>query len=122
MSCAYMGPAEKKPMLPRYEALEKMDDGEFVEADDTAIGGGGPTIIPCNWLQHFENVVDPYHLPVLHRSFSGPQFPNMMASMPEVEFETSLRGGTLRSIRDQDDPQRFYRVTQAVLPSLPLGP
>ena len=39
---AYMGPAEKKPVLPRYECLEKMDDGEFVEADDTSIGGGGP--------------------------------------------------------------------------------
>ena len=20
----------------------------------------------CNWLQHFENVMDPYHLPILH--------------------------------------------------------
>jgi phenylpropionate dioxygenase-like ring-hydroxylating dioxygenase large terminal subunit len=27
---AYLGPAEKKPVLPRYECLEKMDDGEFV--------------------------------------------------------------------------------------------
>jgi phenylpropionate dioxygenase-like ring-hydroxylating dioxygenase large terminal subunit len=89
---AYMGPADKKPVLPRYEALEKMDDGEFVEADDSSIGGGGPTVIPCNWLQHFENVVDPYHVPVLHGSFSGPQFTNMMASMPEVKFETSPRG------------------------------
>ena len=65
---AYMGPADKKPALPRYEALENMDDGEFVEADDSSIGGGGPAIIPCNWLQHFENVVDPYHVPVLHGS------------------------------------------------------
>ena len=69
---AYMGPAEKKPVLPRYECLEKMDDGEFVEADDSSIGGGGPAVIPCNWLQHFENVVDPYHVPVLHGSFCGP--------------------------------------------------
>jgi nitrite reductase/ring-hydroxylating ferredoxin subunit len=37
---AYMGPAEKMPVLPRYECLEKMDDGEFVEADDSSIGGG----------------------------------------------------------------------------------
>ena len=96
---AYLGPAEKKPVLPRYECLEKMDDGEFVEADDSSIGGGGPAVIPCNWLQHFENVVDPYHVPVLHGSFSGPQFTNMMASMPEVKFETSPRGVTVRSIR-----------------------
>ena len=29
-------------MLPRYECLEVMDEGEFVEADDTSLGGGGP--------------------------------------------------------------------------------
>jgi phenylpropionate dioxygenase-like ring-hydroxylating dioxygenase large terminal subunit len=119
---AYMGPSEKKPTLPRYEALEKMDDGEFVEADDTSIGGGGPAIIPCNWLQHFENVVDPYHVPVLHGSFSGPQFTNMMASMPEVKFETSPRGVTVRSIRHQDDGRIFDRVTEAVLPTLRVVP
>jgi phenylpropionate dioxygenase-like ring-hydroxylating dioxygenase large terminal subunit len=119
---AYMGPAEKKPVLPRYHALETMDDGEFVEADDSSIGGGGPAVIPCNWLQHFENVVDPYHVPVLHGSFSGPQFTNMMASMPEVKFETSPRGVTVRSIRNQDDGKVFYRVTEAVLPNLRVVP
>jgi hypothetical protein len=99
-----------------------MDDGEFVEADDTSIGGGGPAIIPCNWLQHFENVVDPYHVPVLHGSFSGPQFTNMMASMPEVKFETSPRGVIVRSIRHQDDGKVFYRVTEAALPTLRVVP
>ena len=119
---AYLGPAEKKPVLPCYECLEKMDDGEFVEADDSSIGGGGPAVIPCNWLQHFENVVDPYHVPVLHGSFSGPQFTNMMASMPEVKFETSPRGVTVRSIRHQDDGKVFYRVTEAALPTLRVVP
>ncbi len=119
---AYMGPDEKRPVLPRYECLEKMDDGEFVEADDTSIGGGGPAVIPCNWLQHFENVVDPYHVPVLHGSFSGPQFTNMMASMPEVTFEMSQRGVTVRSIRNQDDGKIFYRVTEAALPTLRVVP
>ena len=64
---AYMGPPERKPVLPRYECLEVMDEGEFVEADDSSLGGGGPQIIPCNWLQHYENVVDPFHVPVLPR-------------------------------------------------------
>jgi nitrite reductase/ring-hydroxylating ferredoxin subunit len=119
---AYMGPADKKPVLPRYECLETMDDGEFVEADDSSIGGGGPSIIPCNWLQHFENVVDPYHVPVLHGSFSGPQFTNMMASPPEVKFEMSPRGVTVRSMRQQDDGTVFYRVTEAALPTLRVVP
>ena len=46
----YMGPPEKKPMLPRYECLEQLEPGEFLEADDHSIGGGGPQVIRCNWL------------------------------------------------------------------------
>ncbi|WP_315833025.1 aromatic ring-hydroxylating dioxygenase subunit alpha [Bradyrhizobium prioriisuperbiae] len=119
---AYMGPPDKKPVLPRYDCLETMDGGEFVEADDSSIGGGGPAIIPCNWLQHFENVADPYHVPVLHGSFSGPQFTNMMASMPEVRFETTDRGVAIRSVRPQDGGKVFYRVTEAIFPTLRVVP
>ena len=48
--------------------------GEMVEADDTSIGRGGGTIVPCNWLQHYENLVDAFHVPILHGAFSGVQF------------------------------------------------
>ena len=119
---AYMGPPAKKPVLPRYECLERMDEGEFVEADDSSIGGGGPAIIPCNWLQHFENVADPFHVPVLHGSFSGAQFTNMMASIPEVKFEATADSVVIRSIRPQQDGKVFYRVTQAVFPTLRVVP
>jgi phenylpropionate dioxygenase-like ring-hydroxylating dioxygenase large terminal subunit len=119
---AYMGPPEKKPVLPRYECLEVMDAGEFVEADDSSIGGGGPAIIPCNWFQHYENVVDPFHVPVLHGSFSGPQFTNMMASIPEVKFEAKANGVAVRSVRPQDDGKVFYRVTEAIFPTLRVVP
>ncbi len=65
-----MGPAERKPVLPRYRCLEEMDDGEFVEADGLSVGGGGPVVIPCNWFQHFDNVPDAYHVYVLHSTFT----------------------------------------------------
>jgi phenylpropionate dioxygenase-like ring-hydroxylating dioxygenase large terminal subunit len=119
---AYMGPPGRKPVLPSYECLEVMDDGEFVEADDSSIGGGGPAIIPCNWLQHYENVVDPFHVPILHGSFSGTQFTQAMASMPNVTFETSPRGITVRSTRKTADGKTFYRVTEAALPTLRVVP
>jgi phenylpropionate dioxygenase-like ring-hydroxylating dioxygenase large terminal subunit len=119
---AYMGPPEKKPVLPRYECLEMLDEGEFIETDDSSLGGGGPSIIPCNWLQHYENVVDPFHVPVLHASFSGAQFTMAMASMPQVTFEMSPRGVTVRSIRMQDDGKIFYRVTEAAIPTLRVVP
>src|SRR5471030_823165 len=111
---AYMGPPEKKPVLPRYACLEDLEAGEFIDSDDSSIGSGGPQIVSCNWLQHFENVVDPFHVVVLHGTFSGPQFTNMMASMPEVKFEMSPRGVTVRSIRNQDDGKIFYRVTEEI--------
>ncbi|WKA32255.1 hypothetical protein [Bradyrhizobium roseum] len=38
--------------------------------------------------------------------------------MPEVKFEMSPRGVTMRSIRHQDDGKVSYRVTEAALPTL----
>jgi nitrite reductase/ring-hydroxylating ferredoxin subunit len=118
---AFMGPPERKPVLPRYQCLDVMDDGEFVETDDSSLGGGGPQIIPCNWLQHYENVVDPFHVPVLHASFSGAQFTMAMAAMPQVTFERSPRGVTVHSTRKVDG-KTFHRVTEAVIPTLRVVP
>jgi len=117
---AYLGPTEKKPVLPRYECLEVMGPGEFVEADDSSIGSGGIVIAPCNWLQHFENVVDPYHVPILHGTFSGPQFVEQMATFPKVKFEYGPRGVKATSIRPGPNGKRFRRVTEAVVPTLRL--
>ncbi len=114
---AYMGPPEKQPVLPRYDVLEAVEPGEFIEADDSSIGSGGPTIVPCNWLQHFENVMDPFHVPILHGSFSGNQFIAKMALMPRVTFEYTDRG--VRSIQLRDLEKGVHRrITEAVLPTV----
>ena len=121
---AYLGPPERKPVLPRYDVLERLDDGEFVEADDFSIGGGGPAIIPCNWLQHYENVVDPFHVPILHGSFSGAQFVD--ADGPDAEGDVREIGR--RGVKATLDcagwttARRFRRVTEAVLPTLRVVP
>lgn len=115
---AYMGPPAKKPLLPRYELLENLAEGEFLEADANSIGGGGPAIVPCNWLQHFENVMDPFHVPILHGSFSGTQFNERMNLMPQVEFETTERGILSTSYRKLPDGRTHRRVTEAVLPTV----
>ena len=115
---AYLGPPAKRPLLPRYECLEVLQPGEFVEADDSSIGSGGIAIAPCNWLQHFENVVDPYHVPILHGSFSGPQFAEQMNTFPKVKFEYGRQGVKATSIRPGPDGKRFRRVTEAVVPTL----
>jgi len=119
---AYMGPPERKPVLPRYDALDELGAGEFLEADDSSIGSGGPQIIPCNWLQHFENVMDPYHVPILHGSFSGAQFVDQMAQMPSVSWDWTGRGLRSVQIRNLEGGRRFRRVTEAVLPTLRVVP
>lgn len=115
---AYLGPPEKKPVLPRYEVLEQLGPGEWVEADDSSIGGGGGVIIPCNWLQHFENVMDPFHVPILHGSFSGTQFVEQLGILPEVSFELSPRGVMSTQLRMLPDGSVLRRVTEAVLPTV----
>ena len=119
---AYLGPPEKKPVLPRYECLERLDDGEFLEANDASIGGGGPQIIPCNWLQHYENLVDPYHVVILHSTFSGTQFVEAMAQMPEVTWDTVELGVRTTSIRRLADGRIFRRLSQAAIPTLRVIP
>jgi phenylpropionate dioxygenase-like ring-hydroxylating dioxygenase large terminal subunit len=119
---AYLGPPERMPVLPHFECLEVMGPGEFVEADDSSIGTGGIQVAPCNWLQHFENVVDPYHVPILHGTFSGPQFVEQMAAFPKVKFEYGPMGVKATSLRPGPNGQKFRRVTEAVLPTLRVVP
>jgi hypothetical protein len=115
---AYLGPPERQPALPKYNVLEALGPGEFIEADDTSIGSGGPVVVPCNWLQHFENVMDPFHVPILHGSFSGNQFIAQMSLMPEVEFEQTPRGILSRQRRQRPEGGWHVRTTETVLPTI----
>lgn len=119
---AYMGPPDKKPVLPRYECLENLDDGEFLEVDDNSIGGGGPQILDFNWLQHYENLVDPFHVVVLHSTFSGTQFVPQMAVFPNVHWETCELGVRTISTRDLPEGKILRRVSQAGVPTLRVIP
>ena len=119
---AYLGPPQKKPLLPRYDCLEELASAEFVEPDDSSIGSGGPQIVPCNWFQHWENVVDPFHVPVLHGSFSGAQFTAQMGIVPKVEFSTTGRGVKVESWRDLGDGKIHHRITETVCPTLRVVP
>lgn len=118
----YMGPPEKKPVLPRYEALEQLDEGEQLEANDHSIGGGGPQIIDCNWLQHYENLVDPFHVIVLHSTFSGTQFVDDLAIMPQVSWDTVELGVRTTALRKMPNGKTFRRVSQAAVPTLRVIP
>jgi phenylpropionate dioxygenase-like ring-hydroxylating dioxygenase large terminal subunit len=119
---AYMGPPEKIPVLPRYECLENLEEGEVIEAPDPAqspFGNLFDPAMPCNWLQQFENMADPYHVPVLHGSFSGTHFAGSTTQMPlDAEFRMSPRGVEARTNRPMGDGRVLYRISEAVLPTI----
>jgi 5,5'-dehydrodivanillate O-demethylase len=54
---AYLGPAEKKPILPKWDLLMRQDGVKRVEICQ---------VLRCNWLQAMENSVDPVHTYYLH--------------------------------------------------------
>ena len=70
---AYMGPPDKKPVLPRWDKLEDLKEGEMLEVS-TYPGYGPGDVLDYNWLQAFENTQDQMHAIWLHGMHSGQQF------------------------------------------------
>jgi nitrite reductase/ring-hydroxylating ferredoxin subunit len=117
---AYLGPPERKPILPRWDVLEDLEDDAIVEADDHI--QSGPKTIPCSWTHHFDNVPDHYHVPILHGSNSGIQFVAMMARMPQISWEYTGKGVNTRALRKLDDGKTMLRIVEGVLPTVRLVP
>jgi phenylpropionate dioxygenase-like ring-hydroxylating dioxygenase large terminal subunit len=117
---AYMGPPEKKPVLPRWDVLEQLDPDETVYASNLI--ASGPVVIPCSWTHHFDNVPDHYHVPILHGSNSGTQFNELMSRMPKITWELTDRGIKTVSRRPADNGKTFLRIVEGVLPNTRLVP
>jgi nitrite reductase/ring-hydroxylating ferredoxin subunit len=118
---AYMGPPEKKPLLPKFDIFENLAPHQYLLADDSGLGSGGDgrhMIIPCNWLQHWENIMDSFHVAVLHSGFSGTQFVPEMAVMPVGEWEYVARGVRFTGIRELDGGRTLRRITEVMFPNL----
>ena len=89
MLWAYLGPPEKKPLLPRYDVFEDLVPGEQLFADDHNIGSGRyfDGVVPMNWLQHVENIHDYGHFMWLHYFHSGPQFGSRYGELDKLDFQ-----------------------------------
>ncbi len=89
MLFAYMGPPEKKPLLPRYDIFETIPEGERLFTDDHNIGSGRyfDGVVPFNWLQHYENIHDAGHFLWLHFFHSGPQFGSRYGELDKLDFQ-----------------------------------
>jgi phenylpropionate dioxygenase-like ring-hydroxylating dioxygenase large terminal subunit len=123
---AYMGPPEKKPELPRWDVFEDLAPGETIYAHGpTGFGvGADDTIdtIPWNWLQDWENYMDPFHVPILHARHSAIQYVPEAANLPAVTFDRAELGMKYTAHRKTNDGRVVERVTLALLPNVKVVP
>ena len=126
---AYMGPPERKPLMPRYNLLEDLADDEQLYTDDKNIGSGryNDRPVPFNWLQHFENILDTAHFLWLHVFHSGPQFGSRYGEFEKLgfqpwerlagqEWQVTDRGVKTERFMKVPDGRTLRTVTETVLP------
>ncbi len=104
---AYMGPPELKPEFPYYDVFDLPDD-RMVPYSLT---------YPCNWLQIFENVMDPAHGVFLHTRISFEHFAPAWGEMPVTEFRPSPLGMIYITTRRVGDLV-WVRMNDIILPNL----
>jgi phenylpropionate dioxygenase-like ring-hydroxylating dioxygenase large terminal subunit len=122
---AYMGPLERKPVLPRYDILEDLDPSEELRVDFGAFGATGDNslpVAPYSWLHMNDNVMDPFHVQVLHTTFSTVQFVPEFALMPKVEFFTTENGVCYSAKRKLDDGREYDRISSFIMPNIMCVP
>ena len=125
---AYLGPIDKKPVLPHWDILENLGPGEKIYPSSTSGFKAGPDhpleVLPCNWLQDFENIMDPFHVPILHVTHSGRSalFSPTFALMPDVTFEYTDLGVLYRAHRKLDDGKVLDRISVGMYPNVQSVP
>lgn len=79
---AYLGPPQLRPAFPVFDAMV-LPQNRMV-----------PYLIhsPCNWQQVSENSMDPFHVPFLHTRVAGPQFSEVFAQLPLIEYHETPYG------------------------------
>ncbi len=118
---AYLGPPEKKPILPRYDILENIRSDEQLVCYFGGLGSTGDgslDVVPYSWLHMNDNVMDPFHVHVLHSTFSGVQFAPGFLVMPTVDFFYADHGVCYSAYRKLDDGREMKRISTWLMPSI----
>lgn len=122
---AYMGPPERRPLLPRYDILEDVGSGEELRADMSAFGAtldDSLEVLPFSWLHMNDNAMDPFHVYILHSTFSTVQFLPQYAVMPKVDFFTTPNGVCYSAKRRLDDGREYQRISTWLVPNIACIP
>ena len=122
----YMGPAEKMPLLPKFDCMEPLEDDESYYALDNSLSAHadmkGPEIVPYSWLNINDNCMDPFHAQVLHASFGTTHFVPEFAVMPKVKFEKIDTGVIYKANRTLDDGREVVRINTWITPNITSVP
>src|SRR4051794_13165267 len=120
----YMGPPGTEPLFPRFDILDP-DRGENIVLrgmrlwGDYAIG----MVRYCNWLQHYENIMDPYHLLMLHQMISGDQFEGaLMQGTTRIDWEQTPLGVRYVLTKDLPNGNRMVRHAECIAPNMFIIP
>ena len=108
MIFAYMGPPEKTPPFPMLDTFK---------VPGTRLIPAGGYLAPCNWLQNYENVMDPVHTTFLHARSSGVQFSTGFLEIPTIDFVDTPLGMAYVAARRVGD-NIWLRMTDAILPNM----
>lgn len=121
----YMGPPGTQPLFPMLDILDTRGRNDVVLRGmrlwgEHAIG----YVSQCNWLQHFENVVDPWHVVMLHQVISGEQFEGAMMAGDNVDirFDYSPLGVSYRMSKTLPNGNTYIRSAECMIPNIALIP
>jgi phenylpropionate dioxygenase-like ring-hydroxylating dioxygenase large terminal subunit len=122
---AYMGPPEKQPLLPRYDIFENLEENEFIQVDATGFVGFSDTHpdpnVPYNWLQNFENLLDPAHIYVLHGAFTRFHYSKGYEALPKGDFG-HVDGGVTYTRYLHPEGATWHEITHLVFPNVATLP
>ena len=110
----YMGPLDKKPLLPHYDTLEQAGVNHVAYRNYTR-----GVVAPCNWLQLQENGADPIHTYALHGydpGFLG--FTDAYSVIPELEYRQHGHSVTYHRDSELTGGRRFIRVVESFVPNV----
>src|SRR5436309_5446102 len=115
----YMGPPGTEPLFPMYDIIDTRERDDVVLRGmrlwgDYAVG----MVKDCNWLQHYENIVDPWHLVMLHQTISGDQFNGaLMQGVPSIAWEKTPLGVRYKLVKQLPNGNRFIRHAECIVPN-----
>jgi len=117
---AYLGPAERMPVPPRFAWTQVPPSHRNVTK----------VIEECNWLQALEGGIDTSHAPILHRLLSEtstrggfkPSSPFVRGKAPKLEVDITDYGFQYAGIRPLGETEIHVRTYQYILPFHQIRP